>query len=573
MCPNSSLIPPLSSEDKAATCAYLPTSASLTPFTVVGRARANLDPNLAVELAPEFRRLLRRRLRVLAGLYEIGLFYLFVAPGILQIETGHSHGFDATGFAIGTVIGLSIAGLGAWLWKHRLPSLKALRRCELLLHGGFVLFVASWQYDEFIRLPAHPLWRGEYEEILLRSFGYANSVNWFVLLVVYGLLIPNTWQRCAGVSLATSLVPLLLHVLAMVYLGAESGMKLLLGSATAFAFANGLAIFGAFNIRTLQHEVKVIRQQVRALGQYQLKRRLGGGSMGEVYLAEHALLKRLCAVKFIRPELTMHAGYLARFEREVQAMAHLTHPNVIEVYDYGRSEDGIFYYAMEYLPGLDLQQLIERAGPLPPGRAVYLLRQMCAGLRAAHANGLIHRDIKPGNILIAECAGSADFVKLLDFGLVRGLEEVDSRLTQTGLILGTPGYMSPQQAAGEAVLDARTDIYSIGAVTYFLLSGQTPFADKTPWKRITAHILESPRLLAEFCPDIPDDLNQVVVRCLAREVGQRFSDAGQLEQAFAACACAADWSEEQAAAWWRSQPADDPLVQAKSGNLIPRLSG
>jgi serine/threonine-protein kinase len=234
-------------------------------------------------------------------------------------------------------------------------------------------------------------------------------------------------------------------------------------------------------------------------------------------------------------------------------MARLAHPNIVEIYDYGRSEDGTFYYAMEYLPGLDLHQLVARAGPLPPGRAVYFLRQISAALHEAHALGLIHRDVKPSNILVTERGGRADFLKLLDFGLVRGHEDGQGQLTQTGFILGTPGYMSPEQAAGETALDARSDIYSVGAVAYFLLSGRTLFADLPAAKLIAAHILESPPPLQELRPDVPDDLARVVARCLARGAAERFPDAGQLEQAFAACACAAEWSKEDAANWWRNR--------------------
>jgi hypothetical protein len=219
--------------------------------------------------------------------------------------------------------------------------------------------------------------------------------------------------------------------------------------------------------------------------------------------------------------------------------------------DYGRSEDGTFYYAMEYLPGLDLHQLVAQAGPLSPGRPVYFLRQISAALREAHAPGLIHRDVKPSNTLVTERGGSGDFIKLLDFGLVRGPEDWQGQLTQTGLILGTPGYMSPEQAAGETA-DARSDIYSVGAVGYFLLSGRAPFAGKSAGKLIAAQILESPSPLQDVRRDVPEDLAPVIARCLAREDAERFPDAGQLEQAFAACACATEWSKEDAAHWWRT---------------------
>ena len=178
-----------------------------------------------------------------------------------------------------------------------------------------------------------------------------------------------------------------------------------------------LAVGSAFGARTISR----LRRQVaeaRQLGQYRLRRRIGAGGMGEVYLAEHQLLKRPCAVKLIRPDDVADPRALERFEREVRLTATLSHPNTVEIYDYGRTEDGTYYYVMEYLPGLSLAELVERHGPLPPGRVVYLLRQVCGALREAHAAGLIHRDIKPSNIFAARRGGMDDVAKLLDFGLV-----------------------------------------------------------------------------------------------------------------------------------------------------------
>ena len=230
--------------------------------------------------------------------------------------------------------------------------------------------------------------------------------------------------------------------------------------------------FGARTISRLRRQVAEARQ----LGQYRLRRRIGAGGMGEVYLAEHQLLKRPCAVKLIRPGDVADPKALARFEREVRLTATLSHPNTVEIYDYGRTEDGTYYYVMEYLPGLSLAELVERHGPLPPGRAVYLLRQVCGALREAHAAGLIHRDIKPSNIFAARRGGMDDVAKLLDFGLVLPAATAGApHLSGEGQILGTPLFMSPEQATGGRELDERSDIYSLGAVAYYLLTGRPPF--------------------------------------------------------------------------------------------------
>ncbi len=205
-------------------------------------------------------------------------------------------------------------------------------------------------------------------------------------------------------------------------------------------------MFGSHRIQVLEEQAFEAQQ----LGQYRLGKRLGSGGMGEVYLAEHLLLRRPCAVKLIRPEQAGDPTNLQRFEREVQAMATLTHYNTVEIYDYGHADDGTFYYVMEYLPGQNLEHLVGNHGPLPPARAIHLLRQVCRALREAHGVGLLHRDIKPSNIIACERGGVYDVVKLLDFGLVQEtrLGKNDDRLTQHGTIIGSPPYMSPEQAAG-----------------------------------------------------------------------------------------------------------------------------
>jgi serine/threonine-protein kinase len=239
----------------------------------------------------------------------------------------------------------------------------------------------------------------------------------------------------------------------------------------------------------------------------------------------------------------------------VQATATLTHPNTVQIFDYGHAEDGTFYYVMEYLPGLSLEQLVHRHGPLPPERAVHLLQQVCGALREAHAIGLIHRDIKPSNILICERGGLHDVAKLLDFGLVLapGVSADGADLTQEGAIAGTPAYMSPEQAGGQQNLDPRSDIYSMGAVAYFLLTGQPPFASRSPAKMVAARIYEAPAPVSNHRPDVSEDLQAVVLRCLAKGPADRFADAESLEIALAGCHTTGQWSETQAADWWRSQ--------------------
>src|SRR5262249_10388882 len=244
------------------------------------------------------------------------------------------------------------------------------------------------------------------------------------------------------------------------------------------------SILGVRTINRLRDEALRARQ----FGQYKLKKLIGSGGMGEVYLAEHLLLKRPCAIKIIRPEKAGDPKVLARFEREVQATAKLSHWNSVDIYDYGRTDDGTFYYVMEFLPGMNLSQLVQGYGPVTAARAIHLIRQVCNALSEAHEQNLVHRDIKPANIFAAIRGGRYDVAKLLDFGLAKPLLEATSaQLTQRGAITGSPLYMSPEQATGDRDPDARSDIYSLGSVLYFLVTGRPPFDDEQPMKVLIAH--------------------------------------------------------------------------------------
>jgi serine/threonine-protein kinase len=400
-------------------------------------------------------------------------------------------------------------------------------------------FVTNAWFPQFVQQPASEL------TLLARQ----PSITWLVLIVGYGTFIPNTGSRCATVTIVMALVPLTLTAIGGFFHSEIPPRLVVICLIEMFMFmavAVTMAIFGSHKINALRQEAL----EARKLGQYRLKERLGVGGMGEVYLAEHALMRRLCAVKLIRPERAGDPESLRRFEREVRATATLSHPNTVEVFDYGQTEDGTFYYAMEYLPGLSLKELVERHGPLPPERAVYLLRQVCGALREAHGVGLVHRDVKPGNVLVCQRGGLSDVAKLLDFGLVRVAAPAGQTLTRDGMIAGTPAYMSPEQAAGQADPDARSDIYSLGAVAYFLLTGEPPFARATAVQTLAAHLGETvapPDLLR---PDVPADLQAVVLRCLEKDPGRRFANADALDQALARCSSAGHWTRERAAEWW-----------------------
>jgi serine/threonine-protein kinase len=436
------------------------------------------------------------------------------------------------------------------LWRPGRQPLPQLRWLEVILFFSMGLYFA-WVQFQFHRWGwlsrlAERDWQGVW--LLARAF----SFGWYALVVMYGVLIPNTWRRCAVVVGVMALCPVLANA-TIAYWDTAIAVRLhvlfVLECVTSMALAAALAIYGAHRIETLREQAA----QARKLGPYQLKRLLGAGGMGEVYLAEHVLLRRPCALKIIRPERAAQPRDLARFEREVQATATLTHPNTVQVFDYGHADDGTFYYAMEYLPGLNLEELLAEAGPLPAGRAIALLRQVCQALHEAHAIGLIHRDIKPSNIIVGERGGLHDVAKLLDFGLVQAAQTLPdaSRLTQEGDIAGTPAFMSPEQAASADNLDSRSDIYSLGALAHFLLTGQPPFTSASALKVLAAHLYEPPPLLADHRSDVPTELQAIVLRCLAKKPAERFADVQGLEKALADCPGVEPWSEAKATAWWR----------------------
>jgi serine/threonine-protein kinase len=274
--------------------------------------------------------------------------------------------------------------------------------------------------------------------------------------------------------------------------------------------------------------------------------------MGEVYLAEHEMMKRPCAVKIIRPEKAGDPQVLARFEREVRATAKLSHWNSIDIYDYGRTADGTFYYVMEFLPGHNLGELVDAHGPLPAARIVYLMKQVCDALAEAHGQGLIHRDIKPANIYCAYRGGMFDVAKLLDFGLAKPLADTqDSGLTQQGAITGSPLFMSPEQATASDQVDVRSDIYSLGAVMYFMATGRPPFAYDKAIKVMVAHASESPKSPRDWISDIPVELEEIILRCLEKQPEDRFQDVAALRDALDQVPGADRWSAAGAASWWQ----------------------
>jgi serine/threonine-protein kinase len=486
-------------------------------------------------LTAETQVLLRSRLRAAALILLVG-FGVFLVRHIVGVILGEPLDPVLLGCHVLVVLVLGFCSMP--LCRKCPVSLRKLRVAELVIFGLPAVFFLLLQHRVTLADAA-------------RGFMPPPLPFWLLLIFTYALFIPNTWRRAAWVVGAMALAPGLLVVgmmLAHPEVGAVMTGMSFLQHVLTMVVAAVAAVFGTHLINTLRREAF----EAKELGQYRLIEPLGQGGMGEVYLAEHRMLKRPCAVKLIRPEQAGNPKVLARFEREVQMTARLSHWNTVEIYDYGRTDDGTFYYVMEYLPGLSLEALLERHGPLPAERVVHLLRQVCQALREAHAVGLIHRDVKPGNVFVAQRGGLYDVVKLLDFGLVKPVAELGSaRLTQEGAISGTPLFMSPEQARGVDDLGARSDIYSLGAVAYALVSGRPPFERASPLEVIVAHARDEVVPPSRQRPDVPADLERVILRCLAKRPEDRFPDAESLEQALSECAAADRWTQSDAARWWR----------------------
>lgn len=538
---------------------YSPTDPTidLSPETAQDRSRwCRVVEGSGEHMTAETQTLLRSRLLSASLLLFIGsslfLAWVFLAkvPATSQTHTDVTWARHLFHIALTIVEG----ACALTLFSRVCMSSRWLRVFEVIIFGMPAAFFATLTITD-ISLCCHL-----HDMPNMLAAAYRTIADWLFLIVVYGMFVPNTWRRAAAVVVPMGIIPVVIIVVL------RNNEPLIAEAIPSFdVIAMGLtmfisclvAVYGTYTVHSLRTEVYEAKQ----LGQYTLGKQIGAGGMGEVFLAEHQLLKRPCAIKLIRPGRAADPLAMARFEREVKATAQLSHWNSVEIFDYGRTDDGTFYYVMEYLPGLSINDIVRQHGPMTAERVVYLLRQTCHALREAHDANLIHRDIKPGNIFAAHRGGLYDVAKLLDFGLVKTIAggQVDD-LTQDGSISGSPHYMSPEQASGKTEPDARSDIYSLGAVAYFMLSGRPPFDGEKPLEILIAHARDEVVPPSRFVSGIPQDLERIVLRCLAKSPADRFQSADELEVALSMTCVADMWSEQDAREWWASNATDKPEV-------------
>ena len=476
------------------------------------------------------------------GFYLINLLTSpFVRPGAprlvdMMLQTGNLDHLAA-----------SLVFGGLWLAARGRPlPLRTLRWLDLgALIVGCTLFALMGAYLMRLQLIAG---------INVAIGAYAGLLACANTVMARAITVPSTPRRTLVGSIAamSPLVP----------------VTVLAGDGTAAAAAN-VATWCAVSIAIATVGSRVIfglrteAARVRRLGQYTLDRQIGAGGMGVVYRASHAMLRRPTAIKLLPPDRAGDAS-LARFEREVQITAQLSHPNTVAIYDYGRTPDGVFYYAMEYLDGINLEDLVRLHGPQPAGRVLAILDQVCGALSEAHENGLVHRDIKPANIILTERGGEPDVAKVVDFGLVKPIVSDDPDLTVSmpGVLTGTPLYLSPESLTSPDASDPRSDLYALGAVGYFLLTGQPVFAGATIPEIIGHHLHTAPVPPSQrLGRPLPEDLARVLVQCLHKSVDERPSSARELRSRLRRCTEVTPWGCDEAAAWWatfRSAPANIP---------------
>ncbi len=504
--------------------------ASATLLSVAAVARESSSSSLE-----EGRALLQQRLGLFGKVtFLVNLFYYPLFNLALGLDP--AVGFQAAlrGLVSYEALGEFLIFGGLWgvcrLGKLSLRALHIIEAVGVLL---IAMVVSSWPF-----VHPYPV-AGAYELVLALV----------VLLNLRAILVPSSAWRTLVLSLGACVIGMVSAILASRYrevlpLTPTTLVVLVLSwclVAVGFSTVTSSVIYG------LRKQVR----DARRLGQYTLLRKLGAGAMGEVYLASHALLRRRTAIKLLSADAESHR--LERFEREVQLTSQLTHPNTIAIYDYGRTSEGLFYYVMEYLEGLDLEGLLRVSGPQPPGRVIHILRQVCGALEEAHGMGLLHRDIKPANLFLCRRRGIPDLVKVLDFGLVKDLgNSGEGALTQSRGLTGTPLYMAPEAITSPDAVDARSDLYSLGAVGYALLTGTHVFEGHGVVEICAHHLHTAPEPPeVRLGRALPKDLCDVVLHCLEKRPEARYASARELRVALDACVDAERWTEEEAERWWQ----------------------
>ena len=479
--------------------------------------------------------------------------------------------------------GVTIGGLLTvtyWLYSPRNISILGLRAVEAAIFLGMSLQLGLQLHANLRVLSSTDYVSPAQATAASVAFVVAvkdQIIATFGMMMIYGMLIPNRARRAALMVFLMAITPGVVIFANRTSVQAIENFRnqnviavgLFSGNLLALCVGAGCAIYGTAIMNRWRNRALEAEQ----LGQYRLREKLGSGGMGDVYLAEHRLLKRLCAVKLIRADMSEDPVMVSRFEREVRATAALTHWNTVQVFDYGQTAEGTFFYVMEHLHGKNLRQLVLEFGPMCEARVVFVIRQVAEALREAAARNLVHRDIKPSNVFLAEIGSRFDVVKLLDFGLVRPISAVkDPELSAANAVKGSPRYMCPEQAQGQAP-DSRGDLYSLGATAYFLLSGHPPFDLESPLELVIAHATKPAPTFAEAGVVVSPELAAIVMKCLQKLPADRFQSPDELIAALDALPIPETWNWGKAEHWWRQKKIQSNSVNSTLDSEGPTQPG
>jgi len=475
------------------------------------------------------------------ALVFLGNIVNLVNSYVLGITTFDYSVLEACHDVVITLVSLAVA----WIVHRRLFSSRTLIHIGL----GFCVFAALW----FSATECLVVAEYQSDPIRLGLSYFSFSMIW---VVFFPAIVPmRSTAAVITIVLAASTSPL------MRWLADSSGwVQFSEGSITFVTIAMFFSVVLGVAVSNVVYKLGKSVSEAQEMGSYRLEKNLGSGGMGEVWVARHRMLARSAAVKFIKHEIIagMDADEIRtlnqRFEHEVQATATLKSPHTVDIYDYGVTPDRTFYYVMELLSGIDMETLVKRFGPIVPERVVYMLTQACHSLHEAHCRQLIHRDVKPANLFVCEYGEDLDFVKVLDFGLVKhdtAGDEADPKLTRDGTITGTPAYMYPEAITGTSPVDHRSDIYSLGCVAYWLLTGELVFTGRTPMALLAEHANAQPIPPSQRSElEIPEALDEVVLACLAKDPADRPDGAEELAGRLERIRFETPWDNARARTWW-----------------------
>jgi serine/threonine protein kinase len=478
---------------------------------------------------------------------------------------------------------IALLAMGNPIWKQWQPT-DVIAGTSVLVSLALFFYIHKGDRDPTFILDLGQVY------LVLMAFALGLLIHWFpvprewpvmpmiswigAVVVISAAIVPNSPTK----TLVAGLIAVSMNPLGMLIAKARGTWDFgSLSNMFVMHYPDYLLVGVAVLISRVVTKLGQQVSKAREMGSYRLVTLLGKGGMGEVWRARHQMLARDAAIKLIQPDMLCgKSGSNAvlmrrRFEQEARTTASLRSPHTVELYDFGVTKDGVFYYVMELLDGIDLETLVKKFGPQPPARVANILRQVCRSLADAHSHGMIHRDIKPTNIFLCRMGNEYDFAKVLDFGLVKVLDETETQLTLDGATTGTPAYMAPEMATGSSPVDGRTDLYGLGCVAYWLITGSLVFEEKSATAMLLAHLQKAPVAPSKRSElAVPASLDRAIMMCLAKEPADRPATADVLARMLESGDGIAPWTEEDAQCWWRANMVSELVRNENSAQ--PRLA-